>query len=191
MSKDFITIKSFKEYFEFDIAEGYTLELVSCKREFVDIEGKGENLPMGTFNFEVKETLPISLPTNRIAIQADLQHPYTRLNINIKNSFGKVVKANFDNSLALFNSVNLKSVGLPKLNEEVGDLSITRFEFHNGEKLLVDASTNGTECNLTDFYNFPKRAIVVNNILTEEWMIGEDDPEIDPTVIYEEEDETP
>ena len=191
MSKDFITIKSAKEYFEFDIAEGYNLELVSCKREFVDIEGKGKNIPMGTFNFEVKETLPISIPTNKIAIQADQQHPYTRLNINIKNSFGKVVKANFDNSLALFNSVNEKSVGLPKLNEETGDLSITRFEFHGGKKLLVDASTEGTQCELNDFYNYPKRSIVVNDILTEAWMIEEHDPEVDPILNYDEEDETP
>ncbi|MFA8341717.1 MAG: hypothetical protein ACEPO8_01980 [Rhodothermaceae bacterium] len=189
MSKNFISIKGTKEFFEFNIADGYTLELKSTTREFFEDPVKGK-YPMGTFNFIVREKLPIEVGTNKITFDAGPEHKYIKIVLNIKNPFGKVVKAQFDNSLELHNTVNDKQITIPNVGTDVDNLSVTRFQFHEERKLLVDASLNGTICDLSDFYSFPKRLIEVNKILTEDWVVVED-PEVDTRINYEEEDDTP
>jgi len=189
MSKNFLSIKGTKEFFEFNIADGYTLELKSTTREFFEDPVKGK-YPMGTFNFVVREKLPIEVGTNKITFDAGPEHKYIRIDINIKNPFGKVVKAQFDNSLELHNTVNDKQITIPNVAGNTDNLSVTKFKFHDEEKLLVDASLNGTICDLADFYEYSKRLISVNKILTEDWVVVED-PEVKSVVNYEEEDETP
>lgn len=189
MSKNFISIVGTKKYFEFNIAEGYTLELKSSSREFIDDPVKGR-YPLGTFNFVVREKLPIEIGTNRINFQADEEHKYLKMVINIKNPFGSVVKSEFTNSLELHNTVNDKQVTIPNVVPSIENLSITKFKFHEERKILVDASLNGTIADLSEFYNFPVRLVEADKILTENWVIV-DDPEVDTTVNYEEEDDTP
>lgn len=191
--KVFVTLNANQNSFELNIDDDkHMIELVNCKREMVVIDGHGPDpVPMGTFNFEVKLKQPIEIPTNKIVVDDKTDHKYTRLNINIKNTFGKYVKANFDNSIELVNLMNSNRVMIPKQDVHQGNISTTKFQFHNGERILVDASTEGTLCELKEFYTTPKRTVTCTNILTDKWLLNEEGTVLEPILIYEEEDDTP